>query len=79
MLLTCMIVMIFSTSSSPSSPALLDMGMSAFLRTMLAYLLPIPLMEVRANITLVFPSMFVLRTRRMCWKFGGTTNDMVTL
>merc|ERR1719348_2587428 len=52
--------------------------MSAFFNTMLAYLRPIPLMEVRANMTLVFPSILVLRTRRMCWKFGGTTNDMVT-
>jgi len=72
-----MIVMIFSTSSSPSSPALLDMGMSAFFRTMLAYLLPIPLIEVRANMTLVLPSILVLSTRRICWKLGGTTSDMV--
>ena len=26
--------------------------------------------------TLVFPSMFVLRTRRICWKFGGLTSDI---
>ena len=26
--------------------------------------------------TLVLPSMFVLSTRRICWKFGGTTNDI---
>ena len=32
---TCMIVMIFPTSSSDNSPALLDRGMSAFLRTIL--------------------------------------------
>ena len=32
----CMIVIIFSVSSSVSSPALLERGMSAFLRTMLA-------------------------------------------
>ena len=25
---------------------------------------------------LTFPSMFVLSTRRICWKFGGTTNDI---
>ena len=43
------------------------------------YLRPIPLMEVSANMTLVFPSMLVLRTRKMCWKLGGTTNDMVLL
>ena len=36
-------------------------------------------MEVSANITLVFPSMLVLRTRKMCWKLGGTTRDMVAL
>jgi len=36
-------------------------------------------MEVSANMTLVFPSMLVLRTRKMCWKLGGTTNDMVLL
>ena len=36
--LTCMMVMIFSTSSSHSSPALLCIGMSAFFSTMLAYL-----------------------------------------
>ena len=35
------------------------------------------LMEVRANMTLVLPSMFVLRTRRMCWKLVGTTRDIV--
>ena len=28
---------------------------------------------------LVFPSMLVLRTRRMCWKFGGTTSDILKL
>merc|ERR1719369_785897 len=73
----CIIVMIFSTSSSESSPALLERGMSAFFKTMLAYLRPIPLIEVRANMTLVFPSMLVLRTRRICWKLGGTTKDML--
>ena len=73
-----MVVMIFSTCSSPSSPVLLVMGgMSAFFRTVLAYLLPIPLIEVRANITLVLPSILVLSTRRICWKLGGTTSDMV--
>ena len=36
-------------------------------------------MEVRANMMLVFPSMLVLRTRRMCWKFGGTTSDILKL
>ena len=35
---------------------------------MLAKRLPIPLMEVRAYITLTRPSMLVLRIRRMCWK-----------
>ena len=28
---------------------------------------------------LVFPSMLVLRTRRMCWKLGGTTSDILKL
>ena len=98
---TCMMVMSFSVSSSVSSPALLESGMSHFFSTMLAYLntktisnefsslinqilkisctnlRPIPLMEVSANMTLVFPSMLVLRTRKMCWKLGGTTRDMV--
>ena len=35
---TCIIVMSFSVSSSVSSPALLERGMSAFFSTMLAYL-----------------------------------------
>ena len=39
---TCMMVISFSVSSSVSSPALLVRGMSAFFRTMLAYLRPIP-------------------------------------
>ena len=34
------------------------------------------MIEVNANITHVLPSMFVLSTRRICWKFGGTTNDI---
>merc|ERR1719234_1749575 len=51
--------------------------MSAFFSTMLVYLRPIPLMDVSANMTLVFPSMLVLRTRKMCWKLGGTTRDTV--
>merc|ERR1719330_832245 len=72
----CMIVMIFSTSSSLSSPALLCRGMSAFFRTMLAYLRPQPLMEVIANMMLVLPSMLVFITRRMCWKLVGATNDI---
>ena len=36
-------------------------------------------MEVSANMTLVFPSMLVLRTQRLCLKLGGTTSDMVAL
>merc|ERR1719494_1127907 len=51
----CIMVMSFSVSSSVSSPALLERGMSAFFSTILAYLRPIPLMEVSANMTLVFP------------------------
>ena len=49
------------------------------LTVFMEYLRPIPLIEVSANMTLVFPSMLVLRTRKMCWKLGGTTNDMVLL
>jgi len=48
-----------------------------FLRTRSAYLLPMPLMAVRANRMFLFPSMLVLSTRRMCWKLAGITRDMV--
>jgi len=34
-----------------------------------------PLILVRAYITLTWPSMFVLATRRMCWKFSGKRSD----
>lgn len=37
----------------------------------------ITLMDVRAYITFVWPSIFVLRTRRMCWNFSGTTRLIV--
>lgn len=33
------------------------------------------LMAVMANAILRLPSMFVLRTRRMCWNFSGITSD----
>ena len=45
---------------------LLFMSTSAFLQTMFAKRLPIPLIEVRANMIFCFPSTFVLSTRRMC-------------
>ncbi len=41
------------------------------------YLRPIPLMAVRANMMLRFPSMLVLSTRKMCWKLAGITRDIL--
>lgn len=41
---------------------------SAFLHTTFAYLLPTPLISVRAYMIFRFPSMFVFSRRRMCWK-----------
>uniref|UniRef100_A0A8D8U9R5 Uncharacterized protein n=1 Tax=Cacopsylla melanoneura TaxID=428564 RepID=A0A8D8U9R5_9HEMI len=74
-----MMVMILSTSSSEHSPALLFRSMSAFFSTMLENLLPQPLMAVRANMTFLFPSMFVDITRRMCWNFSGITRDILAV
>jgi len=54
---------------------LLFMSTSAFLQTMLANRLPIPLIEVRANIMFCLPSTFVFSTRRMCWKSSFATRD----
>lgn len=54
---------------------LLFMSTSAFLQHMLANLLPIPLMDVIANIIFCFPSTFVFRTRSMCWKSSFATRD----
>ena len=54
---------------------LLFMSTSAFLQTMLAKRRPIPLIEVRANMIFCFPSTFVFRTRRMCWKSSFATSD----
>lgn len=56
-------------------PNLLFMQTSAFLQTILANRLPIPLMEVRANIMFCLPSTFVFSTRRMCWKSSFATRD----
>jgi len=56
-------------------PNLLFMSTSAFLQTMLANRLPIPLIEVRANIIFCLPSTFVFSTRRMCWKSSFATTD----
>lgn len=36
---------------------------------------PPTLMAVMANAIFLLPSMFVLRTRRMCWNFSGMTRD----
>ena len=33
------------------------------------------LMAVMAKAIFLLPSMFVLRTRRMCWNFSGMTRD----
>lgn len=63
------------TSSSEHSPARLSKSTSAFLRTILAYLRPTPLIAVMANITFLFPSMFVPKIRRICWNFSGMTSD----
>jgi len=52
---------------------LLFMSTSAFLQTMLANLLPIPLMEVRANMIFCLPSTLVFSTRRMCWNSSFAT------
>jgi len=56
-------------------PNLLFMSTSAFLQQMLANRLPIPLIEVRANIIFCFPSTLVFSTRRMCWKSSFATRD----
>ncbi|CAJ1936084.1 unnamed protein product [Sphenostylis stenocarpa] len=37
--------------------------------------LPIPLIEVRANIMFCFPSTFMFSTRRMCWNSLIATRD----
>ena len=52
---------------------------SAFLITTLEYRRPTPLILVKANMILSFPSTLVLRRRRMCWKafLSGTTSAMV--
>jgi hypothetical protein len=52
------IVIKLSNSATLDSPALLFMSTSAFLQQMLANCLPIPLMEVIANM-IYFPSTFV--------------------
>lgn len=59
-------------------PNLLFMSTSAFLQQMLANRLPIPLIEVRANIIFCFPSTFVFKTRSMCWKSSFATSDYKT-
>jgi len=56
-------------------PNLLFMSTLAILLQMLVNCLPIPLIEVRANIIFCFPSTFVFSTRRMCWKYSFTTRD----
>jgi hypothetical protein len=50
-----------------------------FLMTTFEYRLPTPLILVKANITLSFPSTLVLRRRRMCWNafLSGTTRAML--
>lgn len=55
------------------------MSTSAFLQTMLANRLPIPLIEVRANIIFCLPSTFVFRTRRICWNSSFATKDYTSL
>jgi hypothetical protein len=42
---------------------------------MLANLLPIPLIEVIANMIFCFPSTLVFNTRRMCWNSSFATKD----
>merc|ERR1712116_55891 len=73
----CIMVTSLSTSSSDSSPALLFMSISAFFKQMLENLRPTPLMDVIAYMILVFPSMFVFITRRICWNWFGTTKDIL--
>jgi len=52
---------------------------SAFLITTLAYRRPTPLILVNANMIFSFPSTFVFRRRRMCWKafLSGTTRAIL--
>ncbi len=52
---------------------LLFRSTSAFLHTTLAKRRPTPLMAVRAKTIFCLPSMFVLSTRRMCWKSSCCT------
>ena len=63
----CIMVIIRSTLSSVSSPALLVWLMSALLSTTWAYLRPTPLIAVMAKAIFRRPSIWVLSTCKMCW------------